>query len=64
MKAFKPGSGNGGIRFASQKEHIKTVLRMVRRGTGNGQRFSKNFTKYFAYFETGVEMKKVIIYVY
>ena len=34
------------------------------RGTGNGQRFSKNFTKYFAYFETGVEMKKVIIYVY
>lgn len=63
VKAFKPRSEGEGIRFESLKELIKTVSRM---GEGKLQidkgpeRISQNI---FAYFEMGVEMKKVIIYV-
>ena len=60
MTAFKCGSR--GIRFASQKKHIKVVLKMVRKGTRNRQKASKNFTKnaqrISVYFEKVVEMKK------
>ena len=66
MMAFKCGSR--GIRFASQKKHIKAVLKMGRKGTVNRQKASKSFTKnpqrISVYFEKVVEIKKVTIYVY
>lgn len=59
--AFKCGSR--GIRFASQKKHIKAVLKMGRKGTVNRQKASKSFTKknpqrISVYFEKVVEVKK------
>lgn len=60
--AFKCGHGSREIRFAPQKEHIKIVLRMLRRGTEKRLKSSKNFTKntqrISAYVEKVVEMKK------
>ena len=59
--AFKHGHASRGIRLASQEKHIKVALKMVRKGTGNRQKASKNFTKnpqrISVSFEKVVEMK-------